>query len=181
MPHGLFIKWFCLVKERWRRSFWTILLVCSAFCRWSLSLQTIFKLQSSTNSLPLVHLTIYKDFIRSLVRLLQQGCRPSVPLETRYSLLAYCWTPRICSGVIIRIILMTLIAIISIIIIIRAQSTAAAALNTRLEEDMEAIRQVVVAIISKLLLLISNHCYLLLIMGTMKQFGRSSLLNTTQW
>merc|ERR1712013_792768 len=42
---------------------------------------------------------------RSLVRLLQQGCRPSVPLETR------------------------------------AQSTAAAALNTRLEEDMEAIRQ----------------------------------------
>jgi len=42
---------------------------------------------------------------RSLVRLLQQGCRPSLPLETR------------------------------------AQSTAAAALNTRLEEDMEAIRQ----------------------------------------
>merc|ERR1712013_884381 len=42
---------------------------------------------------------------RSLVRLLQQGCRPSLPLETR------------------------------------AQSSAAAALNTRLEEDMEAIRQ----------------------------------------
>merc|ERR1712055_1101129 len=42
---------------------------------------------------------------RSLVRLLQQGCRPSLPLESR------------------------------------SQSTAAAALNTRLEEDMEAIRQ----------------------------------------
>merc|ERR1711970_678696 len=41
---------------------------------------------------------------RSLVRLLQQGCRP-LPLESR------------------------------------SQSTAAAALNTRLEEDMEAIRQ----------------------------------------
>ena len=32
-------------------------------------------------------------------------------------------------------------------VILRSQSTAAAALNSRLEEDMEAIRQVVVIII----------------------------------
>ena len=95
---------------------------------------------------------------------------------------AYCWVLRILSGVICRIITIVLNHLHYNFCQSSVHSSCSAEhqIGRGHGSNSAGRRCHNYGIISKLLLLISNHCYLLLIMGTMKQFGRSSLLNTTQ-